>query len=79
MAYLKEMVAAYLVRTGKTKAELATNLGMSRTTLHSKLNGDTEFTLSEGYQLKTLLGCSADDLFDATDVTSTISIVDAIS
>lgn len=69
MAYLKEMVAAYLARTGSTRAELAGNLGMSRTTLHSKLNGDSEFTLIEGYMLKNILGCSADDLFESSDIT----------
>lgn len=68
MAYLKEMVAAYLARTGTTKAELAENLGISRSTLHSKLNGDTEFTLKEGFQLKTILDCSADELFDVDDL-----------
>ena len=71
MAYIKELVAAYLARTGKTKAELAGNLGMSRTTLHSKLNGDTEFTLKEGYQLKTILNCTADELFSVDDLTAT--------
>lgn len=68
MAYMKELVAAYLARTGKTKAELAKRLGMSRTTLHSKLNGDTEFTLSEGHELKNILGCTADELFSVDDL-----------
>lgn len=70
MAYIKELVAAYLARTGKTKTEIAGSLGISRSTLHSKLNGDTEFTLKEGYQLKTILGCTADDLFNADDLTT---------
>ena len=63
MDSLKERVGAYLALTGKTKTKLASELGMSRTSLNSKLNGVTEFTLYEGYQLKEILGCSADEFF----------------
>lgn len=70
MAYIKELVAAYLARTGATKAELAGSLGISRTTLHAKLNGESDFTLREGYMLKNIIGCTADELVDATDYAS---------
>lgn len=63
MDSLKELIGAYLARTGKTKQELAKELGMSRSTLRSKLNGQTEFTLSEGYALKEILNVTADELF----------------
>jgi DNA-binding XRE family transcriptional regulator len=67
MNTIKERVAAYLARTGRTKAELANDLGMSRTSLHAKLNGQTDFTLCEGYKLKNILGCTADELFESTE------------
>lgn len=67
MASIKERVAAYLARTGKTKGELASELGIGRTALHSKLNGVTDFTMHEGYVLKNLLGCTADELFDSVE------------
>lgn len=63
MDSLKELIGAYLARTGKTKQELAKELGMSRSTLRSKINGQTEFTLSEGYALKEILNVTADELF----------------
>ena len=63
MDSLNELIGAYLARTGKTKQELAKELGMSRTTLRSKINGQTEFTLSEGYALKEILNVTADELF----------------
>lgn len=63
MITMRERVAAHLAKTGTTKAELAEQLGMSRTTLYTKLAGDVDFTLYEGYQLKNILGCTADELF----------------
>ncbi len=69
MDSLKERVGAYLARTGKTKAELAAQLGMSRTTLHAKLCGTTEFTLREGYELAQILGCTTDEMLKSPYVT----------
>lgn len=69
MSSIKENVAAHLAKTGKTKAELANELGMSRTSLHSKLTGATDFTLHEGYMLKNILGCTADELFESSEQT----------
>lgn len=63
MDSLNELIGAYLARTGMTKTQLARELGMSRSALRSKLKGQTEFTLSEGYALKELLNVSADVLF----------------
>lgn len=62
MDSIRERVGAYLARTGKTKGELAEELGMSRVTLHSKLNGVYDFKLSEAQALASLMGCSVDDL-----------------
>ena len=62
MDSIRERVGAYTERTGTTKAELADSLGMSRVTLHNKLNGLSEFSLSEAVQLAKILGCTVDDL-----------------
>lgn len=59
---IKERVGAYIERTGTTKGELASQLGMSRVSLHSKLTGQTEFRLSEAERLANILGCSVDEL-----------------
>ena len=62
MDSIRERVGAFIERTGMTKAELASQLGMSRVSLHSKLSGQTEFRLSEAERLAEILGCSVDDL-----------------
>lgn len=62
MDSIKERVGAYIERTGTTKGELASQLGMSRVSLHSKLTGQTEFRLSEAERLADILGCSVDEL-----------------
>ena len=59
---IKERVGAYIERTGTTKGELASQLGMSRVSLRSKLTGQTEFRLSEAERLANILGCSVDEL-----------------
>lgn len=59
---LRERVAAHLAKTGKTKGELANELGMSRASLHQKLNGVYDFKLSEAETLAALMGCSVDEL-----------------
>lgn len=63
MDSINEQVGAYLARTGMTRTQLAKKLNMSRSALRSKLKGETEFTLREGYVLKELLHISADALF----------------
>lgn len=62
MDSIRERVALHLARTGKTKGELADELGMSRVTLHAKLNGLSDFKLSEAETLANIIGCSVDDL-----------------
>lgn len=62
MDSIREWVAAYLERTGKTKVELAKDLGMSRTAFYSKMDGATEFTLSEAGNLAKLLGITTDQM-----------------
>lgn len=62
MDSIKERVGAYLVREGKTKGELASELGMSTATLHSKLNGLTDFSLQQAIRLSKILGCTVSEL-----------------
>lgn len=63
MDSIKERVGAYLERTGTTKKQLAENMDMPVSTLHSKLTGQTEFLFSEGRRLAQILGCTTDELF----------------
>lgn len=62
MESIRERIALYTVRTGKTKAEIADALGMTRQTLHSKLTGETDFKLGEAEKLAGILGCTVDEL-----------------
>lgn len=62
MDSIKEWVGAYLERTGTTKAELANQMSISRTSFYSKMDGTTEFTLSEAGKLASMLGITTDQL-----------------
>jgi len=62
MDSIKERVGAYLEREGKTKQELASELGMTTVTLGSKLNGRTDFTFSQAIRLSEILGCTVGEL-----------------
>lgn len=44
MDSIKEWVGAYLERTGTTKAELANQMSISRTSFYNKMDGTTEFS-----------------------------------
>lgn len=62
MDSIKERVGAYLEREGKTKQELASELGMTTVTLSSKLSGRTDFTFSQAIRLSEILGCTVNEL-----------------
>lgn len=62
MDCIKERVGAYLMREGMTKKKLAQELDMSVVSLNSKLNGNTEFSVSEAIRLSKILGCSLSEL-----------------
>lgn len=49
---------------GLSKGDIADALGINRNTLTLKLNGKTDFTVSEAYQLTQLLGLTRNE-FDA--------------
>lgn len=59
---LKDRVAIHCLRTRDTREDIARQLGISVVTLRSKLNGETEFKLSEAEALAKILGCSIDEL-----------------
>lgn len=62
MDSIKEWVGAYLERTDTTKAELANQMAISRTSFYNKMDGTTEFTLSEAGKLAEILGITTDQL-----------------
>lgn len=63
MDAIREHVGAYLLRTNTTKKQLAADMGMPYSTLHSKLYGPSEFTFMEGKRLAEIIGITTDDLF----------------
>lgn len=58
-----EQVALYMHRSGNTREQVATRLGMSHDSLSNKLNGRTEFKASELAALHEITGASLDELF----------------
>ena len=64
MSKIVELVGAYMLKEHVTKRQLADYLGLkSTTTLNNKLQGLSEFSLSEAGRLASLLGCKIDDLY----------------
>lgn len=62
------LVIGYAKMAGYTPDQLARALGMTRRTLGNKINGVTDFTLSEALLIKRLTGKSLDDIFLRNDV-----------
>ena len=60
----KKLLGAYLEMSDSTKKEVAEKLGMSTDAFRMKMNGSTEFTLSQAKKLAEILRCTIDDLFD---------------
>lgn len=50
------------IRKGVSKEEMAKALGINIATLYRKINGETDFTLSELKKLKAVLELSNDDV-----------------
>lgn len=59
--HIRERVGAYLARDGVTRKSIADRLGCTPETLKNKLDGITQFTLDEAFELADIIGCSADD------------------
>ena len=63
MSKIIELTGAYMLKEHVTKRQLADYLGFKSTnTLNNKLEGLSEFSLSEAGRLASLLGCTVDDL-----------------
>ena len=61
---MANLVMEWLEKTGKSKASLAEELGMSRPTLYARLErGD--WSLEEAYRLAGIMGCSVEQLAKA--------------
>ena len=58
---IENRVKDYLARTGCTREELASHLGMSRQTLRKKMSGQIDFKLSEAIELANILDCTVND------------------
>lgn len=50
------------IRAGVTKEEIAAALDINTTTLYRKINGESDFSLSELKKLKKLFNLSKDDV-----------------
>lgn len=61
MYTILERVGAYCARTGTSREDIAKQLGVTRQTFKSKLNGDVEFKLSEALNLAEILHCTVED------------------
>lgn len=59
---IRERVGAYLMGNRASKSSIADRLGVSLNTLNAKLRGESDFTLSQAFELADMLGCSVDDL-----------------
>jgi transcriptional regulator with XRE-family HTH domain len=64
-------IEAERARLGLTREQMADKLGMSRTSYRNKINGSTDFTISELKELMALTKQSADYLLEAYDGTIT--------
>ena len=51
------------IRSGHSKEDIAAALGINIATLYRKINGESDFTLSELKRLKEILGLSNDDVY----------------
>ena len=59
---IRERVGAYLMGNRESKSSIANRLGVTLNTLNAKLRGESDFSLSQAFELADMLGCSVDDL-----------------
>lgn len=60
---ISERLDSYVSENNTTRDAVAKAIGCSRTAFYQKLNGNSAFTLFEGYQLSTLFGCQMSEFF----------------
>lgn len=62
MEFIRQNVENYLDNNNVTKGALANRIGISRSTLYEKLDGNRPWLLDEAIALSELIGCTIDDL-----------------
>lgn len=63
--FIRQNVENFLSKTNSTKGTLANHIGISRSTLYEKLDGNRPWLLDEAITLSELMGCTIDDLLNA--------------
>jgi DNA-binding XRE family transcriptional regulator len=63
LTQLKRAIEHYKVDSGKTSAEIAEMLGVSRQTLDSKIQGTTPINFKQAKTLADMLGMTLDELY----------------
>lgn len=58
---LREKVGQYVEANETTMGAVADKLGISRSSLFNKLRGSNEFSLSEAFNLSSILGMTVDE------------------
>ena len=58
---LQDKVSSYAEAEGVTREAIASEIGVSRSSVFNKGRGDNEFSLGEAFRLSRLLGVSLDD------------------
>jgi plasmid maintenance system antidote protein VapI len=59
---INEKIGAWLLEQGHSREVLAKELGMTRPTLNSRLDGRGKWSWEEVIRLSRLLGCTLDEL-----------------
>lgn len=59
---IQSKVGAWLLEPGRTKQELAGELGFTVQTLNNRLDGSREWSWKEIIQLARILGCTVEEL-----------------
>lgn len=65
--YMYRNLRAEIVRAGLTIKEIAMRIGISERSLRNKINGKTEFTLSEAIKIRKIVNknMSLEELFES--------------
>ena len=63
---INEKLGAWLLREGNTRSKLADEIGISRPTLNSRLDGKSKWLWDEVVIIARLTGCSLNDLAEVT-------------
>ncbi len=59
---INEKLGAWLLKEGRTRGELAYEIGITRQTLQERLNGRTKWRWSEVLEISRITGASLDEL-----------------